>query len=196
MNSKKVGCSTRSQQNGKEENHSAAKQKSKQSPASQNRMYNEKAVSLGMRIKSLGIRWRFGKYPSAKVEAFQILNQAIVKDKENFTNEDERTANNLVFHSFLKFAKTSDDIRYIMNVTMPEAGLTPDLPVYAALIEELIMEGDWESAEEVLSKMDDVKVKPDKLIFYALFKESEAVSKSKRRMIKGFHAGRPKASPC
>eukprot|EP00946_MAST-07B_sp_MAST-7B-sp1_P003662 g3662.t1 len=162
-----------------------------QPPAPHNHVYNDKAVSLCHRIKTLGVRWRFGKLPSAKVEAFQLLNEAILKDEENLTSEEETTVNNLVFHSFLKFAETSDDIQHIMENTMPKVGLTPDLPMYAALIEKLVIEGDWESASKVLySNMADAKLKPDKVTYIQLHKPCEVISNTrKKKMVKAFQAG-------
>ena len=67
------------------------------------------------------------------------------------------------FTLMLKLCTSSDEIRDVIDVAMPEAGVKPDVVTYSTLINMLRIEGDDEAAKKVVEEMKKAKVQPDEI---------------------------------
>ena len=65
------------------------------------------------------------------------------------------------FKFMLKLCKSSDEIREVIDVAMPEAGVKPGVMTYNTLIARLRIEGDDDAAKKVVEEMKKAKVQPD-----------------------------------
>ena len=65
------------------------------------------------------------------------------------------------FNLMLKLCTSSDEIRDVIDVAMPEAGVKPDVVTYNTLINMLRIEGDDEAAKKVFEEMKKAKVGPN-----------------------------------
>ena len=65
------------------------------------------------------------------------------------------------FNLMLKLCTSSDEIREVIDVAMPEAGVKPNVVTYSTLINMLRMEGDDDAAKNVVEEMKKAKVQPD-----------------------------------
>eukprot|EP00944_MAST-04C_sp_MAST-4C-sp1_P005845 g5845.t1 len=57
------------------------------------------------------------------------------------------------FNLMLKLCTSSDEIRDVIDVAMPEAGVKPNVVTYSTLIGMLRIEGDDEAAKKVVEEM-------------------------------------------
>ena len=56
---------------------------------------------------------------------------------------------------------SSDEVREVIDVAMPKAGVKPNVFTYNTLIDMLRMEGDDDAAKKVVEEMKKAKVQPD-----------------------------------
>jgi pentatricopeptide repeat protein len=63
------------------------------------------------------------------------------------------------FGLMLKFCTSSDEIRKVIDVAMPEAGVKPNAVTYSTLIGMLRVEGDDDAAKKVVEEMKKAKVR-------------------------------------
>ena len=66
-----------------------------------------------------------------------------------------------LFNLMLKLCTSSDEIRKVIDVAMPEAGVKPNVVTYNTLINMLRIEGDDDAAKKVVEEMKKAKVQPD-----------------------------------
>eukprot|EP00944_MAST-04C_sp_MAST-4C-sp1_P015975 g15975.t1 len=65
------------------------------------------------------------------------------------------------FNVMLKTCMSSDEVREVIDVAMPKAGVKPNVFTYNTLIDMLRMEGDDDAAKKVVEEMKKAKVQPD-----------------------------------
>ena len=65
------------------------------------------------------------------------------------------------FNLMLKLCTSSDEIRKVIDVAMPEAGVKPNVVTYSTLIGMLRVEGDDDAAKKVVEEMKKAKVRPN-----------------------------------
>ncbi len=65
------------------------------------------------------------------------------------------------FNVMLKFCTSSDEMREVIDIAMPEAGVKPNVVTYSTLIAMLRKEGDDEAAKKVVEEMKKAKMQPN-----------------------------------
>ena len=84
----------------------------------------------------------------------------------------------------LKLCTSSDEIREVIDVAMPEAGVKPGVMTYNTLIVMLRVEGDDEAAKKVFEEMKKAKLRPNERTKEILNYPARGEILSKRRTTK------------